>query len=342
MKGLFYIGLRGYAGSGKDTVGCFLNYILENYDLSKEECLSNFSKYPKKIFGGDYISRKVKKIAFADQLKHICSIIFGVPLDAFYNGNKANAWVCINKGFEYTETEPDANFIHTAEEYYNILHTTDNNRPCWMSIRELMVYVGTYILQNQLTPNVFVNVVENQIKRAQYENSELKYVICTDVRFPHEFNYINKKFGVVINIINDKVAQLNNIAETSMDDDYPYSFTLYNNSTYEDLFKDVYDLVHDNEIFGNFVKDVTSRSMDSDIYLRLIDGNIWMICTTNKMNRIEREEDEIKMIDPSGGPTIRVGEEISGTHLIPTSINMDDDLKFVLTCENIDVVNDNE
>ena len=56
-----------------------------------------------------------------------------------------------------------------------------------------------------------------KIREQLIENSNLNYVIVTDVRFPHEFDWIKKNHGVVITITRNDVAQLDNIAEHSLD-----------------------------------------------------------------------------------------------------------------------------
>ena len=56
-------------------------------------------------------------IAYADQLKEICSSIFGIPVQRFYQ-NKSNAWICINDKFQYTEIKPEEESIVTSEDYY--------------------------------------------------------------------------------------------------------------------------------------------------------------------------------------------------------------------------------
>lgn len=333
---LLYIGLRGLAGSGKDTVGNFLNYILENYQLSKEECLEDFHNYPKRVFASDYKSKKVFKIAFADQLKSICSTIFNVPVEAFYNGNKSNAWVCINKGFEYTENKPDDDNIITAEDYYSGVRS--NSKPLWMSLREIMVYVGTYMLQKDINPKIFVNIVENIIKQEyNYNNVDLKYVICTDVRFEHEFDYIHSKFGLVLNIVNDRVSTpLNNIAEKSLDNSNEYDYIITNNGSYDDLFKEIYDLVHNNAEFENITVEPATRSFDANTYFRKYDDGLYQLCTNSSINRMVKDFGDIDMIDPAGGPEIRVGEVIPGTYLKVNSIEMDDKMLFWIKATNIE------
>lgn len=320
-----YIGLRGLAGSGKDTVGKMLSFILDHYSLSLQDA--------RIAFKGNYRlydENRIYVIAFADQLKKICSDIFGVPIDAFYNGNKANAWVCINRDFHYTETRPEEGSIITASDYYSGQKTSV--KPMYMSIREIMVYVGTYMLQRNITENIFINIVENKIKR--HKSRDLQYVLLTDVRFEHELDYVHEKSGVVINITNDRVTALQNIAELSLNDDDTFDFNITNNGTYDDLFEEVYNLVHENKVFENDVVELETRTNDVDTYLRTMyeDENMktFQLCTSSHINRMNRSLGEIDMIDPAGGPIIKVGETIAGTDIVPSGITLGYNMKFVI------------
>ena len=122
-----YIGIHGFAGSGKDTVTKMIRTILSRNWNSLEECKEHYkSIYVDPTISATYDidddmhTNNVYCIAFADQLKTICSAIFGVPTSRFYM-NKNTAWICLNKDFKYTEIPPSGadDYIVTAEEYYD-------------------------------------------------------------------------------------------------------------------------------------------------------------------------------------------------------------------------------
>ena len=248
---LLYIGLNGLAGSGKDTVAKMLNVILMKDWTNYESCRNFYDNfYDKPNASATYYERykdeanPVICIAFADQLKSICGAIFGIDVRCFYF-NKSTAWICINKGFEYTEIRPD-NVVSCEEYYYNISEYKDSETKYWMSLRDILVYVGTYMLQQDLNKEVFVNNVSNQIKNEYLNNHNLKYAIVTDVRFTHELEYIHNNNGITIKIVRNNVIQLPNIAEHDLDEEDSYDFIIENNEGYDELFKQIWDLVHDN------------------------------------------------------------------------------------------------
>ena len=315
-----YIGIRGYAGSGKDTVTKMIRTILSRPWPDIEEC----KQYYKSIYTDPTISAtyeleshmktdNVFCIAFADQLKNICASLFGIPTSRFYM-NKNTAWVCINKNFEYTEIEPAGNNVQiiTANEYYDIYNSDlflKESVSYYMSLRELLVYVGTYVLKYNVNPRTFVNVVNNIINDTIRNNKSISYVICTDVRFKHEFDFIRNHHGIVVNVIRDNVNQLENIAEHDLDFiDEEYDFTINNSGTYDDLFMNVWNMIHDNNIFQNITFDLCVNENINN-YVRAYDNKL-MLCNEYAIQNIQYENGDIFMLSLIGGPTIRVNHKL--------------------------------
>ena len=334
MNKLLYIGLNGLAGSGKDTVAKMLKTILSKQWESLEECKTYyFSRYTNPTQSAtfpqssDDIDSPVMCIAYADQLKEICSTIFGIPVQRFYQ-NKSNAWICMNDKFQYTEIKPQEGNILTAEEYYYDLSEISENSDIkyWMSLREILVYVGTYVLQQSINKQVFVNIVRNKIREEQHKNHNLQYIIVTDHRFVHELEYIHENHGITITINRNSVQQLDNIAEHDLDDEEDYDYIIDNSGSYDELFKTIWDIVHEDIVFKNVTIDLYTRD-NIDNYLRLVEENdyrkIYELCTPYKIQKLYRNDGKITMIDPVGGPTICAGQIIEGTYLSPDYISIE-------------------
>ncbi len=319
MNTPLYIGLNGLAGSGKDTVAKMLKTILNYFDYPLEECMDIYKKY----YYHPWISATFTKtedpkenvfcIAFADQLKTICSTIFGIPVERFYQ-NKATAWICINQGFQYTEIKPDDSLIITADEYYNnIINYRDSQAKVWMSLREILVYVGTYVLQQDINRRIFVNVVDNLINEKREHNQNLNYIIVTDIRFKHEIDYIRANNGITISIVRDEIKQLDNIAEHTLDYENDWDYIVENNGTYEELFEKLYNLIHSNIQFFNKTIDLETRENIHN-YLRLLETtssyNKYLLCSDYPIQSVAHTDGNISMINPAGGPDIYVGENI--------------------------------
>ena len=334
MNKLLYIGLNGLAGSGKDTVAKMFKTILSRKWESMEECKSYyFSTYTNPTQSATYPVLKeehtsVMCIAYADQLKEICASIFGIPLGRFYQ-NKANAWICINDKFQYTEIKPNEQNIITADEYYYNLssYSNDNVEKYWMSLREILVYVGTYVLQMSINKQIFVNIVRNKIREEQYHNHNLEFVIITDHRFIHEIEYIYENHGITVTITRDTVSQLDNIAEHDLDEENDYDYIINNSGSYDELFETVWNIVNEEIEFKNITIDLYTRDNVNN-YLRLAEENdhrlIYKLCVPYHVQKLYKTDGEITMIDPIGGPIICVGEKIEGTDIVPNLITLDD------------------
>ena len=332
---LLYIGLNGFAGAGKDTVAKMLKTILGYNWNTLEDCKNFYNEiYTNPAWTATYHTANIDKdantkvlcIAYADQLKMICSSIFGIPFERFYM-NKSNAWVCINDKFQYTEIKPASSLIITSDDYY---YSYDNyinsNDQYWMSLRDILVYVGTYVLQQKINKNIFVNIVRNKIKQLYEENNNLEYVIVTDNRFIHELEYIKENNGITISIFRDSIEQLDNVAEHELDAIEEYDFVIDNSRGYDELFQEVWDLVHDNIEFKNVTYSLYTRD-NIDNYIRLYqetdDELIWKLCVPYGIQKIYKDEsNNIKLIDPIGGPTIYMNEylDINNNKLLVNKI----------------------
>lgn len=355
---ILFIGLNGYAGSGKDTLAKALKLMLDiefdNFDAflayyNEHEGygIKHDFKYATSSIDKKNISKeRCMCIAFADQLKKICSDMFGIPVERFYY-NKGNSFVCINKDFEYTEEEPTGHLIDAEEYYYNNDEISSSDERYYMSLREILVYVGTYLIQQNINKLTFVNTVNNTIEHIKDVNENLSYVICTDVRFQHEFDYIKKKHGIMINIVRDDVEQLDNVAEHNFDDtdETEFDYVIENNSTYEDMFKQMWDIIHHDVVFYNQTANLETRDKTPN-YLRLInvdnDNGLldFEVCTEYSLRRISSVNNKIQLIDLQGGPSFEVDTLINTKagvidYLIESiqSINDYNYNKYILKCK---------
>lgn len=323
MNNILYIGLIGYIGAGKDTVAKMLRLLLSKQWKSYEE----YSAFYKSVYVNpkrpatyndplQTDSSKAICMAFADQLKRICSDMFGVPVEWFYT-NKGTAWLAVNTDFSYTETFPGDNIISAEEFYYNndqIMDEGLKGHIKWMSLREILVYVGTYILQQDINRNIFVNIFKNNIKRLENSNKNLKYVIATDVRFKHEINYIKDNNGIIINIQRPNIDRYDNLAEHMLDDFTDYDYIIRNGGSYDDLLLQIWNLVQNNKEFSNITYGLLTRDPNINNYVRLVesDNNIekYKICPENGISNIKHDDDAVTGIYLTGGPDIYLGEQL--------------------------------
>lgn len=170
------IGLVGAYKSGKDTVG---QYIVDNY---------NGTRY-----------------AFADKLKKVCSDVFGIPLENFYNQDLKDTFTTIPalqcdkcRSFN-TEVCDDVDGL----KYARCLRcNSSGNRGKWSTFwtyRNILQYIGTEGFRT-VSPMTWVNFVERAIIAASAQDADAVAVI-TDVRFREEADMVWKHGGEVWRII---------------------------------------------------------------------------------------------------------------------------------------------
>jgi hypothetical protein len=161
------IGLVGAYKSGKDTVG---QYIVDNY---------NGTRY-----------------AFADKLKKVCSDVFGIPLENFYNQDLKDTFTtipCVQcalcKSF-------NANVIKEIAMCWRCHLTAPV--ATWSSFwtyRNILQYIGTEGFRT-VSPLTWVNFVERAIIAASVQDADAVAVI-TDVRFREEAEMVWKHGGEI-------------------------------------------------------------------------------------------------------------------------------------------------
>lgn len=184
-------------------------------------------------------NKKVKVIHFADSLKIACSAIFGIPLkdmetevgkqqltsivwpQAYEHGfgdasarrdgveSKANVWV------PYTFTGPLSWHHNSTHQGHDILR--------YMTVREVLQFVGTELFRNQLDPDIWAKSAFRQ------DYSDYDVVVIADCRFPNEA-ILGKKYGLLVKIErNTGLASDGHVSEVALDDFQDYDAVITNN-----------------------------------------------------------------------------------------------------------------
>jgi hypothetical protein len=237
------ISISGRAGSGKDTVREMIQLFYNKRPKSLEEFKKNYNIYKENNFLG---SENCVSIALADKLKRICAVMFDLDLELFYDRNsKEHKYVNLETHDLVNFSESIENKIVTASYYYN--HSDEPGiTKSYMSIRELMVYVGTYLINYNFDLNFFTNTVNKFINN----NYDKAAIIISDVRYDTEYDFIDHKKGVKILVKNSRVTPLNNIGE-NIEDDHEFDFEINNDGTFDELLENVYNMLTNHIIYKN-------------------------------------------------------------------------------------------
>ena len=184
------IGINGYAGSGKDTVGTIIQYLQTTpSNVSLEDVLDfplTHQWWLEEASGWE-----VKK--WAGKLKAIASMLTGINQEKFED-----------QEFKKTnlDTQWDCNPPGKVGTVYR--------QP--MTVRDFLQKLGTDAIRDGLHTNAWVNALMADYKKIDYnddEQPEYPNWIITDTRFPNEAQAIKDAGGIVIRVDRPGVKPIN-------------------------------------------------------------------------------------------------------------------------------------
>ena len=188
------IGVSGYSGVGKDTVGIIIQYLLCNSkeQVSIEEVISNYAN--NEWWLEESSGWEIKK--FAGKLKNIASHLTGIDVEKFEDQ-------------EFKKTNLGPEWDYQIDEF---------NTPTKMTVRDFLQKLGTDAMRMGLHDNVWCNALfANYVAIPQVgvditENNDYQYPnwIITDTRFPNEAQAIKDKGGIIIRIDRPGIVPINN------------------------------------------------------------------------------------------------------------------------------------
>lgn len=205
------IGVSGYSGSGKDTIGAIIQYLnFPNPQFSIEKVCTDYSDYEELL--DEESGWQTRK--FAGKLKDIAEHLTGIPLEKFED-----------QEFKKTNLGPEWDVPAAASLVDGIINLSEM-RP--MTVREFLQKLGTNGLRMGLHDNVWVNAL-----MADYDK-ESNWII-TDTRFPNEAKAIKDKGGVIIRVNRPGVEPINDHPSEVGLDNWDFDYKLVNHSDIFDL-----------------------------------------------------------------------------------------------------------
>lgn len=228
------IGITGKMGSGKDTVGKIIQYLI----YMNKEVKNRY--YPYDVFIEQLNTVKLDDVSnwqivkFADALKDIVCILTS----------------CTREQLEDTDFKNS----HLPDEWKQDINSNET-----MTYRELLQKLGTDLLRNQLHEDTWLNALFSKYKpnicsgvthcalASKFEIScnlcpEYPNWIITDCRFPNETNAVKRRGGIVIRVNRENTTgqgKLNpHTSETALDN-AEFDYTIDNYDTIEELIEKV-------------------------------------------------------------------------------------------------------
>jgi hypothetical protein len=197
------IGISGYAGSGKDTVGEIIRQMDSSWVIKK----------------------------WAGKLKTIASILTGLPVHLFEDGEAKNTYL----GSEWSTLRH--NPLNSITPFENIDFVE------MMSVRELLQRLGTDAIRNGLHPNAWVNALMCDYRSEKFsgyigdtrQDKDASKWIITDTRFPNEAKAIKDRGGFVIRVDRPGLEPINSHPSETALDKWDFDYRIDNSGTIEDL-----------------------------------------------------------------------------------------------------------
>jgi hypothetical protein len=243
------IGISGRIGSGKDTVGQIIQYLLYVEDRTKVGVIPHYNL--KSFFHAPIqTSWQIKK--FAGKLKQIASLLTGVPIHKwedqdFKNQDMPSEWDYLKQTFECDEKSRDG---------FDVMP---------MTYRKFLQRLGTEAIRDGLHPNAWVNALfadykANNLLHNISSEGRVPLVfpnwIITDMRFPNEYEAVKSRGGLCVRVhrLTDIVrGELNGISTVSFTevgqppahssetalDSHSFDWVLNNSETIDDLVEEV-------------------------------------------------------------------------------------------------------
>jgi len=227
------IGISGYSGSGKDTVGMIIQYLncTNKGELTIEDVCKDYKDH--EWWLEDQSSWEIRK--FAGKLKDIASHLTGIDIEKFED-----------QEFKKTLLGP---------EWGTVEHNPLNNIPVFedvqfnslMSVRDFLQKLGTDALRMGLHDNVWVNALMADYQPLDFDSlTEAEIMpnwVITDTRFPNEAKAIKDKGGIIIRIDKPGVKPINDHPSEIGLDGWNFDYKIANVSGIFELKEAVQDIL---------------------------------------------------------------------------------------------------
>lgn len=186
------VGIKGFKGSGKDTVASMISYILHDGIMK--------AAYDKWLFlhKNGFVENNEIIIHFADKIKDDIAEFCNIDRKLLDKQQiKENYYYNFKTGIVSTNIKDVDYVINNALEFDNLSTLLLLNTNISIKIRTLLQYYGTNVIRNHFWHNAFAHYT---INKAFDIRNKLGQCIIADARFDNECNVIKVCGGKIIRV----------------------------------------------------------------------------------------------------------------------------------------------
>lgn len=230
------VGIKGFKGSGKDTVASMISYILHNGIMKAN--YDTWLLYHK----NDFIENDEIIIHFADKLKDDIAGFCGIDRNLLDKQEiKENYYYNFKTGIVSTNIKDVDYVINNVLELDNLSTLLLLNTNVSIKIRTLLQYYGTNVIRNHFWHKAFINYTMN--KAFDIRNSKGQCIIA-DARFENdECEAIKQCGGMIIRV--DRKFNNNDNHESEQIKISQDDYVIDNTGTFVGLFYKVLKFITD-------------------------------------------------------------------------------------------------
>ena len=245
------IGISGKIGSGKDTVGKIIQYLVWKSRVERGELplsVYSFSYFARETsFGKNQSNFEIKK--FADKLKDMVCMLIGCTREQLEDREFKEKEL----GEEWWYTYGRIGNVDILVSYLDMDKEFKNNNNAYiekLTPRELLQIIGTDCIRDKVHPNAWVNALFADYKSCslpdettfiddkEFIRKNSSQWIITDMRFPNELEAVKSRGGITIRVTRTgihtpKIEDLHP-SETALDN-AEFDYIINNDSSIEDL-----------------------------------------------------------------------------------------------------------
>jgi len=270
------IAISGRIGSGKDTVGSIIQYLMEYpTSLDKTDHVNrSYNSFVMDIGMGSNPKWKIKK--YAAKLKQTASLLTGIPVEDMEKQEVKDKELGEEWWF-YTDDNDCIKIPYPATKADLKLLDGYNTVLVKPTLRWFLQNLGTEAIRNNIHTNAWVNAlfadykpVKKKVRYPEDDTdeyvSELPNWIITDLRFPNEYEAVKQRGGICVRVERDTPCSVCKLTKAERRgaickeitcpsgrplhpseialDNHNFDFTIENSGTLEDLKVEVRLLVH--------------------------------------------------------------------------------------------------